>query len=160
MFGRRSFLGTGFAWAEVKGKYMSKKKENNRIAAFKRIEGDLGFAEANPSLEKGDSVNPCECGRASNVPESEDSHWAQVQRFLQEVGLVVDYLHWRVICKRCGEQPLPSPLFAMTADADGELTDKLVVKQLEDIARQARAGFIAGDGFPVFGPLDKTEKET
>lgn len=88
------------------------------------------------------------------VQESEEKHWERVQRFLQEVGLVCDYLHWRVVCKRCGEQPAPSPLFAMTADADGELSDGLIIKQLEVISQQARAGFVEGEGFPVFGSLE------
>ena len=42
----------------------------------------------------------------------------------------------------------------LQADADGELTDKMIVEQLEAIARQARAGFIEGDGFPVFVPME------
>lgn len=46
-----------------------------------------------------------------------------------------------------------SLLVGQLADADGELTDELIVEQLNAIARQAAAGFVAGDGFPVFGPL-------
>ena len=87
------------------------------------------------------------------MTESEDKHWELVRRFLQEVGLVADYLHDRVVCKRNGEPEKLSPLFAQVADADGELTDELIVEQLNAIARQAAAGFVAGDGFPVFGPL-------
>lgn len=87
------------------------------------------------------------------MPESDDMHWMRVQRVLQEVGLVVDYLHTRVVCKRNCESTTLSPHFAQVADADGELTDVLIVKQLEAIARQAKAGFVSGEGFPVFGPL-------
>ena len=88
---------------------------------------------------------------ARKVPESEDKHWERVQRFLQEAGLVLDYLHDRIENKRNSIKL--SPLFGQVADADGELTDELIVNQLEAIARQAAAGFVAGDGFPVFGPL-------
>ena len=103
----------------------------------------------------------CQRGRPSTkesarlaLAKAEDNHWIHVQRFLQEVGLVVDYLHTRVVCKRNCEPTKLSPLFAQAADADGELTDALIVSQLEAIARQARAGFVAGEGFPVFGPLE------
>lgn len=92
-------------------------------------------------------------GEAQKAPEAGERHWERVQRFLQEVGLVVDYLHARVVCKRNGEPEKLSPLYAQVADADGELTDELIVEQLNAIARQAAAGFVAGDGFPVFGPL-------
>ena len=47
-----------------------------------------------------------------------------------------------------------SPLFGQVADADGELTDELIVEQFNAIARQAAVGFVAGDGFPVFGSLE------
>lgn len=80
---------------------------------------------------------------------AEATRWLRIQSFIQEAGLVLDYLHWRVLCKRCGDQPAPT-LFMMTADADGELTEEMIVEQLEAIARQARAGFVDGHCFPVF----------
>ena len=41
-----------------------------------------------------------------------------------------------------------------------ELTEKMVIAQLEAIARQARAGFVDGPGFPVFASLNcNTEEE-
>lgn len=90
-----------------------------------------------------------------SAPEKEAvDHWRRIQAFLQEVGIVNDYLHWRVLCKRYGEQP-GSPLFAMVADTDGELTDEVIIEKLEAIARQARAGFVAGEGFPLFGSLER-----
>lgn len=88
----------------------------------------------------------------------DDERWQRIQNFVQEAGIVLDYLHWRVLCKRYGEQPA-SPLFLMTADSDGELTEEMVIAQLEAIARQARAGFVDGPDFPVFAPLDRGGKE-
>lgn len=92
------------------------------------------------------------CNR-NKVWEMADQRWERIQAFVQEAGIVLEYLHWRVLCKRYGEQPA-SALFAMTADVDGELTEEMIVDQLEAIARQARAGFVDGPGFPVFGSVD------
>ena len=83
-----------------------------------------------------------------------DKRLRRIQSFLQEAGIVLDYLHWRVLCKLYGEQPAPT-LYLMTSDIDGELTEEMVVEQLEAIALQARAGFVDGPGFPVFAPLDR-----
>ena len=90
--------------------------------------------------------------------EACDTRWRRIQAFIQEAGLVLDYLHWRVLCKRYGEQPA-SALFLMTADDDGELTEEMIVEQLEAIARQARAGFVDGQGFPVFASLNRNVEE-
>ena len=90
--------------------------------------------------------------------KASDVRWRRIQAFIQEVGIVLDYLHWRVLCKRYGEQPA-SALFLMTADDDGELTEEMIVKQLEAIARQARAGFVDGPGFPVFASLNSNSEE-
>lgn len=87
-----------------------------------------------------------------------DARWRRIQAFIQEAGIVLDYLHWRILCKRYGEQPA-SALFLMTADDDGELTEEMVVEQLEAIARQARAGFVDGPGFPVFASLNRNGEE-
>ena len=95
---------------------------------------------------------------AELTPETCNARWRRIQAFIQEAGLVLDYLHWRVLCKRCGDQPAPA-LFLMTADSDGELTEEMIVAQLEAIARQARAGFVDGPGFPVFATFNRnTEK--
>ena len=90
--------------------------------------------------------------------EACDVRWRRIQAFIQEAGIVLDYLHWRVLCKRYGEQPA-SALFLMTADDDGELTEEMIVEQLEAIARQARAGFVVGPGFPVFASLNRNGEE-
>lgn len=85
-----------------------------------------------------------------------DARWRRIQAFIQEAGIVLDYLYWRVLCKRYGEQPAPA-LFLMTAD--GGLTEEMVVEQLEAIARQARVGFVDGPGFPVFASLNRNGEE-
>ena len=90
--------------------------------------------------------------------EACDVRWRRIQTFIQEAGLVLDYLHWRVLCKRNGDQPAPA-LFLMTADGDGELTEEMIITQLEAIARQARAGFVDGQGFPVFASLNRNVEE-
>ena len=90
--------------------------------------------------------------------EASDVRWRRIQAFIQEAGLVLDYLHWRVLCKRCGDQPAPA-LFLMTADGDGELNEEMIVARLEAIARQARAGFVDGPGFPVFTSLNRNTEE-
>ena len=90
--------------------------------------------------------------------ETCDARWRRIQAFIQEAGIVLDYLHWRVLCKCSGDQPAPA-LFLMTADGDGELTEEMVVAQLEAIARQARAGFVDGPGFPVFASLNRNTEE-
>ena len=87
------------------------------------------------------------------VAESDDRHLRRIEMFLREARVVVDYLHWRVCCRRYGDLP-ESPLFKMAADDDGELTDEQVVEYLEAIARQAHAGFVEGKGFPIFLPLE------
>lgn len=86
--------------------------------------------------------------------ENMDPRWRNIQIFLQEVGIVVDYLHWRAVrqCHGDGEKS-ESPLFALQASLDGPLTEAAIVEQLEAIARQARKGFVAGPDFPVFGAL-------
>ena len=91
-------------------------------------------------------------GRKSNRA-SVSARWRRIQTFLQEAAMVIDYLHWRTLGKQNLEQP-EDPLFALTADQDGDLTEDAVVGQLEAIARQARAGFVDGDEFPLFGSLD------
>ena len=90
------------------------------------------------------------------IPEAEDSHWRRVMVFLQEAGTIIDFLLHRVQCKRTGEDLAEPALYAQAADADGELTEELIVKYLDAIARQARAGFVEGnDGlFPVFIPMN------
>lgn len=90
--------------------------------------------------------------------EACDVRWRRIQAFIQEAGIVLDYLHWRVLCKRYGEQPA-SALFLMTADDDGELTEEMIVEQLEAIARQARAGFVDGPEFSVFASLNRNGEE-
>ena len=90
--------------------------------------------------------------------EACDVRWRRIQAFIQEAGIVLNYLHWRVLCKCSGDQPAPE-LFLMTADSDGEQTEETIVAQLEAIARQARAGFVDGPGFPVFATFNRnTEK--
>ena len=88
------------------------------------------------------------------IPEAEDRHWRRVMVFLQEAGTIIDFLLRRVYCKRSGEDLSEPALYAQAADDDGELTDELIVKYLSAIARQARAGFVEGDGFPVFVPME------
>ncbi len=96
--------------------------------------------------------------KGETTSEACDVRWRRIQAFIQEAGLVLDYLHWRVLCKRCGDQPAPA-LFLMTADGDGELTEEMIVAQFEAIARQARAGFVDGPGFPVFASLNCNTEE-
>ncbi len=95
---------------------------------------------------------------AASTPETCDARWRRIKAFIQEAGLVLDYLHWRVLCKCSGDQPA-SALFLMTADNDGELTEEMIVAQLEAIARQARAGFVDGPGFPVFASFNRNTEE-
>jgi len=75
-----------------------------------------------------------------------------IQSYLEEAAVTIDYLRWRVLSERLGDQPA-SPLFKITADMDGAFSEAQVIEQLEAIARQARAGFCRGEGFPVFGVL-------
>ena len=96
--------------------------------------------------------------RVVSTLEPRDARWRRIQAFIQEAGIVLDYLHWRVLCKCSGAQPA-SALFLMTADSDGELTEEMIVAQLEAIARQARAGFVDGPGFPVFASLNRNAEE-
>ena len=86
------------------------------------------------------------------ITGEDNKRWRRIQAFIQEVGVVNDYLHWRVLCKRHGAQPA-LPLFKMTAESEGELTEESIIELYEAIARQARAGFVEGSGFPVFAPL-------
>lgn len=79
--------------------------------------------------------------------------WVRIQTFLQEVGVTIDYLHWRTLDK-LGLKREERPLFELTADQEGELTEEAVVRQLDAIARQARAGFVDGEDFPVFASLE------
>ena len=95
---------------------------------------------------------------AVSTPETREARWRRIQAFIQEAGLVLDYLHWRVLCKCSGDQPAPA-LFLMTADGDGELNEEMIVARLEAIARQARAGFVDGPGFPVFASLNCNTEE-
>lgn len=88
------------------------------------------------------------------IPEAKDRHWCRVMAFLQEAGTIIDFLLHRVYCKRSGEDLSEPALYAMAADDDGEPSDELIVEYLEAIARQARAGFVEGDRFPVFAPLE------
>ena len=94
----------------------------------------------------------------ASTPEPRDVRWRRIQAFIQEAGIVLDYLHWRVLCKCDGDQPA-SALFLMTADGDGELTEEMIVARLEAIARQARAGFVDGPGFPIFASLYRNTEE-
>ena len=96
--------------------------------------------------------------KGETTSEACDVRWRRIQAFIQKAGLVLDYLHWRVLCQRCGDQPAPA-LFLMTADGDGELTEEMIVAQFEAIARQARAGFVDGPGFPVFASLNCNTEE-
>ena len=93
-----------------------------------------------------------------STPETCDARWRRIQAFIQEAGIVLDYLHWRVLCKCSGVQPA-SALFLMTADGDGELNEEMVIARLEAIARQARAGFVDGPGFPVFASINRNSEE-
>ncbi len=93
------------------------------------------------------------------MKSKEEQRWERIQAFIQEVGMVSDYLHWRVLCKLSeisGGQPpeAESPVFGMTADSEGELTEEAIIRQFEAIARQAHAGFVDGPDFPVFGSLE------
>ena len=112
-----------------------------------RINGDETFRT---EIEEMRQQLESEGRQKSGVPDSgaETKKWLRIQSFIQEAGLALDYLHWRVLCKRCGDRPAPT-LFMMTADNDGELTEEMIVEQLEAIARQARAGFIDGHRFTV-----------
>ena len=92
------------------------------------------------------------------TPETCNARWRRIQAFIQEAGIVIDYLHWRVLCKCSGVQPA-SALFLMTADGDGELNEEMVIARLEAIARQAWAGFVDGPGFPVFASLNRNTEE-
>lgn len=85
---------------------------------------------------------------------SEVDRWKHILAFLQEAGLVLDYLHNRIVVEKLGGEVAPSSLFGQLSDADGDLTEDLIVKHLETIARTARAGFVEGDGFPVFAQLE------
>lgn len=95
---------------------------------------------------------------SENALRADDDRWQRIQAFVQEAGIVLDYLHWRVLCKRYGEQPATA-LYLMSSDSDGELTKEMVVEQLEAIARQARAGFVDGPDFPVFASIDRSMEE-
>ena len=41
----------------------------------------------------------------------------------------------------------------------GELTEAMIIDQLEDIARQSRAGFGDGPEFPIFGSVDRLDNK-
>ena len=95
-----------------------------------------------------------ETNRQAVLSEAEAKHWQRIICFLQEAETVVHFLLRRAHCKQTGKDLSEPTAFAVQADADGELTDKMIVEQLEAIARQARAGFVEGDGFPVFVPME------
>ena len=95
---------------------------------------------------------------SSGICELKDAHWRQVVVFLQEAGTVIDYLLRRVYAKQAGEELSEPVLYAETADDDGPLTDELTVHYLDAMARQARAGFVDGSGFPVFGSMEWSKK--
>lgn len=92
--------------------------------------------------------------KASKV-KSEDKRWERIQSFLEEVGLVCEYLRYRILCERFGEQTQtpPSPLCLIQADQDRLFSEDLITTYLEAISRQGRAGFVISDKFPVFGTL-------
>ncbi len=108
--------------------------------------------EAKETVEMG--AKWCARNTHEKILNADDKRWRRIQAFVQEAGIVLDYLHWRVRCKCSGAQPA-SALFLMTADGDCELTEEMIVAQLEAIARQARAGFVDGPGFPVFASLNR-----
>ena len=99
-----------------------------------------------------------ETNRQAALSEAEAKHWQRITYFLQEAEMVVHFLLCRAYCKQTGEDLSNPTAFAMQADADGELTDKMVVEQLEAIARQAESGFVDGPGFPVFASMDWPRK--
>ena len=92
------------------------------------------------------------------IREAEDAHWRRVTVFLQEAATVLDYLLRRVYAKRLGEDISEPVLYAETADIDGPLSEELVVRYVEAIARSAQAGFVDVDGFPIFGSMECPRK--
>ena len=124
---------------------------------FERMAEDDVFRSEVEQLQR-QLESPDRLKTAGATLETCDARWRRIQAFIQEAGIVLDYLHWRVLCKCSGAQPA-SALFLMTADGDGELTEEMVVAQLEAIARQARAGFVDGPGFPVFASLNRNTEE-
>lgn len=84
--------------------------------------------------------------------------WTHILAFVQEAGLVMDYLHNRIVAEKMGGKvESTTSLFDQLKDSDGELTEDMLVEYLDAIARQAKAGFVEGEGFPVFAPLvDRT----
>lgn len=64
----------------------------------------------------------------------------------------------RVYAKRLGEDLSEPVLYAETADIDGPLSEELVVRYVEAIARSAQAGFVDVDGFPIFGSMECPRK--
>ena len=42
---------------------------------------------------------------------------------------------------------------------EGALNEEMVIARLEAIARQARAGFVDGPGFPVFASINRNAEE-
>lgn len=109
-----------------------------------------GFAMA---LDSPSGMASATVGGKKSNRASVSARWRRILAFLQEAAMVIDYLHWRVLGKQNLEQP-GELLFALTADLEGPLTEDAVVRQLEAIAQQARAGFVDGDDFPLFGSLD------
>lgn len=100
-----------------------------------------------------DDASTANCGQPASCESSTD-RWAHVQAWLQEAGLVIDYLVSRTIEKRIGSFPAKtSPLFMQTADADGELTEELIVNYFVEMARLAKDGFTTSEEFPVFGGI-------
>ena len=57
------------------------------------------------------------------------------------------------------ESRIYSAISSAYAEVYGELTEEMIVAQLEAIARQARAGFVDGPGFPVFASLNCNTEE-
>ncbi len=100
-----------------------------------------------------DEANTTDRGQPPSGKSSAD-RWAHVQAWLQEAGMVIDYLVSRTIEKQTGSFPAKiSALFMQTADADGELTEELIVNYLAEMARLAKEGFSTSEEFPVFGEI-------
>jgi len=99
---------------------------------------------------RNENVNATNNGDSSK--EAAEKRLIYIQSFLEEAAMTIEYWRWRVVSERLGEQPA-SYLFKLTADMDGPFSEDQVLEQLDAIARQARAGFCRGEGFPVFGVL-------
>lgn len=66
---------------------------------FRRMGGDAAFRaeieQLRHELELAERQKAAKSASSAN-----DEPWLRIQAFLQEAGIVLDYLHWRVLCKR------------------------------------------------------------